>query len=75
MSRVNRMLNVEPLVDGGCRETLVSVGHRCAYCCGNGWYWGTDDDGEDTRVTCPICNGKAELDAVISITWMPTCKE
>ena len=75
MSRVHRMIEMTPPSHGESRETLVSVGHRCEYCKGNGWFWGVDEDGEDTKRPCPICKGGRELDAVINVTWIPTCKE
>ena len=40
MSRVRRMIELKPDMNGNTRETLVSVGHRCEFCQGNGWYWG-----------------------------------
>ena len=75
MSRVNRMVELKPQMNGNTRETLVSVGHRCENCSGNGWFWGTDGEGKGMKVTCPVCKGKAELDAVVYIVWKPTCKE
>lgn len=75
MSRVRRMIELKPDINGETRETLVSVGHRCEYCQGNGWYWGADEMGQGIKVTCPKCKGKGELDAVINITWKPTCKD
>lgn len=74
MSKVDRMIELKPMRHDS-HETLVSVGHRCEYCQGNGWYWGTDDFGKGFKVTCPKCNGKGELDAIINITWKPTCKD
>lgn len=71
MSKVNRMIELKPDPTGNIHETLVSVGHRCEHCRGKGWLLGAAGD----KVTCKACGGKAELDAVISITWKPTCKE
>ena len=42
MSKVDRMIELKPLSHGDTRETLVSVGHRCEYCQGNGYFWGVD---------------------------------
>lgn len=36
MSRVRRMIELKPDMNGETCETLVSVGHRCEYCQGNG---------------------------------------
>lgn len=75
MSKVNRMIELKPDFTGDTREILVSVGHRCEYCQGNGYFWGTDKMGKSVKVPCRVCQGKQELDAVICITWKPTCKE
>lgn len=50
MSKVDRMIELKPMRHDS-HETLVSVGHRCEYCQGNGWYWGTDDFGKGIKVT------------------------
>lgn len=75
MSRMKRMIDLRPDPSGGLRETLVSVGHRCERCKGSGFYWSVDAAGNSTKMPCKVCGGKRELDAVISITWKPTCKE
>lgn len=75
MSEVNRLIRLKPDPAGNAREVLVSVGHRCEHCRGNGWLWGKAVSGEYVKVPCKVCGGKAELDAIISITWKPTCKE
>ena len=33
------MVELQPLRHSS-NETLVSVGHLCEYCQGNGWFWG-----------------------------------
>lgn len=72
MSRVKRTIELRPDMKGSTREKLVSVGHRCEHCQGNGWYWGSDGMGDGVKVTCPVCKGRGELDAIIDITWKPT---
>ena len=74
MSRVKRMVELQPLRHSS-NETLVSVGHLCEYCQGNGWFWGADERGMGVKETCPRCNGNGEFDAIIKIAWQPTCKE
>lgn len=75
MSQMRRMAELKPPTHGMKEETLVSVGHRCEYCQGNGWFWGMDEFGQGVKKRCPVCEGKGELDAVITIKWQPTCKE
>lgn len=75
MSKVDRMIELKPLSHGDTRETLGSVGHRCEYCQGNGYFWGVDELGKNVKKPCPICKGKQELDAIINVTWKPTCKD
>ena len=71
MSRIRRMMELTPPAHEMSEETLVSVGHTCGYCHGNGWFWA--DDGRDSvKVPCPICKGKCEVDAVIAIKWRPS---
>ena len=57
MSKVNRMIELKPDRTGDTREVLVSVGHRCEYCQGNGYFWGVDKIGMHVKTPCPICQG------------------
>ena len=42
----------------------------CGYCKGNGWFWGTEEGSrEDVPVSCPVCGGSGELDAIITVDW------
>ena len=71
MSRVKKELALFPptcLQEGKRPEVLVSTGHACSYCHGNGWYWGFDGR-EAVRRDCPVCEGSGELDALITIQW------
>ncbi len=72
MSKEKRTIEIEPPGIHGTAERLVSTGHTCGYCHGNGWFWGEDETKEDVKVPCPICQGKREVDAVIDIHWFPT---
>lgn len=57
------------------RELLVSPGHRCNYCQGNGWFWGRDDAYEEVKVPCPMCGGSGEVDAVVTVEWKASNKQ
>lgn len=62
-------------VKGPNRENFVSTGHKCGYCKGNGWFWGTEEGSrEDVHVSCPVCGGSGELDAIITVDWKPSSK-
>lgn len=50
-------------------ERLVSEGHTCGYCHGNGFFWGLDEYGENEKTPCPMCKGSGRLDAVITVEW------
>ena len=57
-------------------ETLVSTGHRCEYCQGNGYFWSEqDNDPDPIKTPCPMCNGKGMLDAIVTIKWKPSNRE
>lgn len=71
MSKERRVLE---LVAPSCQvthEKIVSQGHECGYCHGNGYFWGRDANWESVKVPCPICQGKKEMKAIIEITWLP----
>lgn len=57
------------------KEVLASTGHRCNYCHGNGWFWGTDDYGESIKEPCPMCGGSGEVDAVVTVEWKPNKRD
>lgn len=45
MSRIKKQLEICPpayMCKGPNRENFVSTGHKCGYCQGNGWFWGTE---------------------------------
>ncbi len=56
---------------GNMKEIIISNGHLCGYCRGNGFFW---DEQQRDRVKkdCPVCNGRGKLDAVITIEWKPS---
>lgn len=72
MSKVHKMIELEPPGFDLRKELLVSPGHRCGYCKGNGWFWDTDPHGEDIQKPCPACGGSGEMDAVVTIEWKPS---
>ena len=46
MSRIKKQLEICPpayMCKGTNRENFVSTGHKCGYCKGNGWFWGTEE--------------------------------
>ena len=61
MSRIKKQLAICPpayMCKGPNRENFVSTGHKCGYCKGNGWFWGTEEGSrEDVHVSCPVCGG------------------
>lgn len=77
MSRVKR--NIELVHPSHMRkpgkELLVSAGHVCSYCQGNGWFWGKDDAGEEVKIPCPMCGGSGEVDAVVTVEWKASNKQ
>lgn len=79
MSNARRMIELKAPTfqkkDNKCNETLVSVGHKCEYCQGNGYFWTEDGTGDYKKKPCPVCGGKGMLDAVITIKWQPTSME
>ena len=78
MSRIKKQLEICPpayMCKGPNRENFVSTGHKCGYCKGNGWFWGTEEGSrEDVHVSCPVCGGSGELDAIITVDWKPSSK-
>lgn len=78
MSRIKKQLEICPpayMCKGPNRENFVSTGHKCGYCKGNGWFWGTEEGSrEDVHVSCPVCGGSGELDAIITVDWKPSNK-
>lgn len=80
MSRIRAKVELEPpfrMNRGKNREVMVSAGHKCGYCQGNGWTWkaGAHPPGEAEREECPVCDGTGQLDAVVTVDWRPTGKE
>lgn len=74
MSVKNDIIKVTPpafVGVGNLKETIISTGHLCRYCHGNGSFWG-EELRERVKKDCPVCNGSGKLDAVITIEWKPS---
>lgn len=56
---------------GNMKETIISNGHLCGYCHGNGFFW-SEELRERVKTPCPVCNGSGKLDAVITVDWKPS---
>lgn len=71
MSRIRKFVELDHPSHMGRpgKELLVSAGQRCNYCHGNGWFWGTDDSHESVKTPCPMCDGRGEVDAVVTVEW------
>lgn len=69
MSKISKVMEITPPRGRVTTERLVSKGYSCGYCQGNGYFWGVDDYGESIQEPCPVCNGSAEVDAIINIEW------
>lgn len=75
MSRIRQMIDISaPEISGKDTEVIEGDIHRCAYCSGNGWFWGMGDDGQGIKTTCPMCQGTGYLRPIISIKWKPINK-
>lgn len=71
MSVKNAFIKITPsefIGVGNMKETIISNGHSCRYCHGNGFFWG-EQLRERVKKNCPVCNGSGKLDAVITIEW------
>ena len=77
MSKQQHALLIQPpLFPKECPVERVEFGgFPCSYCHGNGWFWGTEEGSrEDVHVSCPVCGGSGELDAIITVDWKPSSK-
>lgn len=73
MSKQEQILLITPpnLMKENPYEMKTFHGHVCSYCHGNGWTPVLGDRNERESKTCPICNGRKILKAVVTIKWMP----
>ena len=72
MSKEKRIIEIAPgrMSPGGrMTERVVSRGHSCPYCQGNGYLWQEDEWRERYKQECLICKGSGRLDAVVTVEW------
>lgn len=74
MSKEVKLVGLVPPSYKQSKELVVSKGHTCGYCHGNGWFWGRDEFGDSVKNACPVCEGSGMLDAVVTIEWKPSNK-
>lgn len=74
--KVSIELEVPNIVKTPCErivETLVSPGHVCNYCHGQGTVLREDAETHEwEHKECPVCKGCCEMDAVIKVEWRPS---
>lgn len=68
MSSKNQMIFLEPPLYGGLEEHIVSRGHTCRYCYGEGGFGGDPCRGEEWT-PCPVCKGSGKMEAEVTIKW------
>lgn len=68
MSSKNQIIFLEPPLYGGLEEHIVSRGHTCRYCYGEGGFGGDTRLGE-VWTPCPVCKGSGKMDAEVTIKW------
>ena len=71
MVKVKTIMEVEAPTIKVDDEKRTVEGLRCNYCWGNGWFWGTDEWGDDVKSACPMCGGSGKVNAEITIKWKP----
>lgn len=74
MSKEVKFVALVPPSHEQVKELVMSKGHTCGYCHGNGWFWGIDEFHDRVKNTCPLCGGSGMLDAVVTIEWKPSNK-
>jgi DnaJ-class molecular chaperone len=71
MSKTKQILELESPSMKTKLERLTGLVQKCNYCCGNGWFWGTDEFGDGIKQPCPMCEGTGQLRPEITIEWKP----
>nr|DAQ85988.1 MAG TPA: DnaJ-like protein [Caudoviricetes sp.] len=69
MSKIARRIELRPPSVKTTEERIVSKGHDCEYCQGNGYFVGYNRAGQSENDPCPICGGSGKVDAVVTIEW------
>ena len=74
MSENNHVIKITPplLIGPDNRhETILSPGHMCTFCHGNGSFCSEMGHDDEEKKVCPVCNGSGILDAAIRVEWSP----
>ena len=75
MSKIKETIELKP--NHGCTrgardEELISRGHECPECNGNGYHWVDDPDPAAhgcVKEPCSICNGSGKVAAFVTVHW------
>jgi ribosomal protein L37AE/L43A len=67
MSEKKHLIELRPSAVDTMIEGVYSPGHTCPYCKGEGFV--KRANGEDAM--CMKCGGTGELDAMVTIEWLP----
>lgn len=72
MSKKQQYILISPpmFLESNNQERIISQGHRCSNCSGNGWFIDDDLNGQ-YKTKCPVCKGTGKLNAEITIVWEP----
>lgn len=73
MSKIEQTLRISTyqLIDELPKEELISRGHTCTMCSGEGYRFDYSSPFDSERVECPVCRGRGQLMARITIEWSP----
>ena len=74
MSKLERMIELKPMKGDATEEVLVSTGHECSKCHGNGWFWHGETSDLVKRM-CDRCHGIGRVKAVVTIKWRADINE
>ena len=69
MSEIVRQIELRHPSVNAKEERIVSKGHNCEYCHGDGYFVGCNYKGQSEKEYCPMCGGSGKLDAVVTIEW------
>lgn len=71
MSKIRQILELSSPTVKTKHERIIGLAQLCNYCCGNGWFWGMDENREFIKVPCPICGGTCKVRPEITVEWKP----
>lgn len=75
MSKIKETIELKPdhaCTRGARDERLVSSGHECPECHGNGFHWAEGPDPcshGSIKEPCSVCKGTGKVDAVVTVHW------